>query len=73
MEPTNGRDSYYIIDEIPVQVEIPPNLSNELIPGPVSYETHLIKDMGKLSFLNRTNENGGDKKQSLRENRKFNY
>ena len=72
-KPTNGRDSYYIIDEIPVQVEIPPNLSNELIPGPVSYETHLIKDMGKLSFLNRTNENGGDKKQSLRENRKFNY
>ena len=39
MEPTNGRDSYYIIDEIPVQVEIPPNLSNELLPGPVSYET----------------------------------
>ena len=27
-KPTNGRDSYYIIDEIPVQVEIPPNLSN---------------------------------------------
>ena len=60
-KPTNGRDSYYIIDEIPVQVEIPPNLSNELIPGPVSYETSLIKDMGKLSFLNPTNENWDDK------------
>ena len=24
-KPTNGRDSYYIIDEIPVQVETPPN------------------------------------------------
>ena len=60
-KPTNGRDSYYIIDEIPVQVEIPPNLSNELLPGPVGYETPLIKDMGKSSFLNATNENGADK------------
>ena len=60
-KPTNGRDSYYIIDEIPVQVEIPPNLSNELIPGPVSYETSLIKDIGKSSSLNPTNENGVDK------------
>ena len=60
-KPTNGRDSYYIIHEIPVQVEIPPNLSNELLPGPVSYETPLIKDMGKSSFLNPTNENGADK------------
>ena len=24
-KPTNGRDSYYIINEIPVQVETPPN------------------------------------------------
>ena len=58
---TYGRDSYYIIDEILVQVEIPPNLSNELIPGPVKYETPLIKDMGKLSFLNPTNKNWDDK------------
>ena len=27
---------YYIIDEILVQVEIPPNPPNEFIPGPVS-------------------------------------
>ena len=59
--PTNGRDSYYIIGEIPVQVEIPPNPSNELFPGPVSYETPLIKDMGKSSSVNPTNENKGDK------------
>ena len=37
------EDSYYIIDEILVQVEIPPNPPNEFIPGPVSYETPLIK------------------------------
>ena len=60
-KPTNGRDSYYIIDEIPVQVEIPPNPSNELIPDPVSYETLLINDKGKSSSLNLTNENGADK------------
>ena len=60
-KPTNGRDSYYIIDRIPVQVEIPPNPSNELIPGPVSYETPLIKDIGKSLSLNPTNENGADK------------
>ena len=40
-KPTNGRGSYYIIGKIPAQVEIPPNPSNELIPGPVSYETSL--------------------------------
>ena len=44
-----------------MQVETPPNLSNELIPGPVSYETSLIKDIGKSSSLNPTNENGVDK------------
>ena len=43
-KPTNG-DSYYIIDKKPVQVEIPPNPCNELIPGPLSYETSLIKDI----------------------------
>ena len=32
-----------------------------MLPGPVSYETPLIKDMGKSSFLNPTNENGADK------------
>ena len=32
-----------------------------MLPGPVSYETPLIKDMGKSSFLNTTNENGADK------------
>ena len=37
-KPTNGRNSYYIIDEIPLQVEIPPNPSGEFITGPVSYE-----------------------------------
>ena len=58
---TNGRDSYYIIDEMPVQVEIPPNPSYELIPGPVNYETPLIKDIGKSLSLNPTNENGTDK------------
>ena len=42
-KPTNG-DSYYLIDKIFVQVEIPPNPSNELVPGPLSYETSLIKD-----------------------------
>ena len=46
-KPTNGRDSYYIKDEIPVQVEIPPNPSNKLIPGPVIYETPLIKDKNR--------------------------
>ena len=60
-KPANGRDCYYIIDEIPVQVEISPNPSNELIPGPVSYETPLIKDMGNSSSLNPTNENEGNK------------
>ena len=60
-KPANGRDSYYIIDEIPIQVEIPPNISNESPPGPVSYETPSIKDMGKSSFLNPPNENEGDK------------
>ena len=60
-KPTNGRDYYYIRDEIPVQVGIPPNPSNELIPGPISYETPLIKDIGKSSSLNPTNENGVDK------------
>ena len=60
-KPTNGRGSYYIIDEIPVQVEIPPNPSNELIPDPVSYETSLINEKGKSSSLNPTNENGADK------------
>ena len=60
-KPTNGRDSYYIIDEMPVQFEIPPNSSNELIPSPVSYETPLIKDIEKSSALNRTNENGDAK------------
>ena len=57
----NERDSYYVIDEIPIQVEFPPNISDELPPGPVSYETPSIKDMGKLQFLNPTNENEGDK------------
>ena len=60
-KPANWRDCYYIIDEIPVQVEISPNPSNELIPGPVSYETPLIKDMGNSSSLNPTNENEGNK------------
>ena len=55
-KPTNGRDSYYIADEMPVQVEILPNPSNEFIPGPVSYETPLIKDIGKSLSLNPTNE-----------------
>ena len=39
----------------------PPNLSNALIPGPVNYETPLIKDIIKSSSLNPTNENGADK------------
>ena len=30
-KPTNGREFYYSIDETSVQVEIPPNPSNELI------------------------------------------
>ena len=30
---TNGRDSHYFIDEISVQVEVPPNPSNEFIPA----------------------------------------
>ena len=51
-KPTNGRDAYCIIDEKSVQVEIPPNPSNELIPGPVSYETPFIKDIGNPSSLN---------------------
>ena len=38
-KPPNGRDSYYIIDEIPAQVEIPPNPSNELIP----FQTKTLK------------------------------
>ena len=42
---------YYIIDEIPAQVAIPPSPSNELIPGPVNYETPLIKDIRKSSSL----------------------
>ena len=67
---TNGRNSYYIIDKIHVQVEIPPNPSNELIPYPVSYKTPLIKDIGKSSSLNPTNENGADKTINAR---KFNY
>ena len=37
----------YVIDEIPVQVEIPSTPSNELIPGSVSCEIPLIKDIGK--------------------------
>ena len=61
-KPANARDSYYIIDEIPAQFEIPPNPSYELVPGPVSYETDLIKDIGESSSLNPTNENGADKK-----------
>ena len=60
-KPTNGRGSYYITDEIPVQVEIPPNPSNELIPDNVSYETSLINEKGKSSSLNPANENGADK------------
>ena len=32
-----------------------------MIPGPVSYETPLIKDIGKSLSLNPTNENGADK------------
>ena len=32
-----------------------------MIPSPLSYGTPLINDMGKLSFLNPTNENGVDK------------
>ena len=32
-----------------------------MIPGPVSYETPLIKDMGNSSSLNPTNENEGNK------------
>ena len=39
----------------------PPNLSNALIPGPVNYETPLIKDIIKSSSLNPTNESGADK------------
>ena len=42
-KPTNGRDSYYVIDKIPVQVQIPSNSSNESIPGHASHETPLIK------------------------------
>ena len=60
-KPTNGRESYYIIDEIPVQIKIPPNPSNELIPGPVSYERPLIKDIVKSNSLNSTYEDGADK------------
>ena len=33
-----------------VHVKIPPNPSNELIAGPVSYELPLIKDIGKPSI-----------------------
>ena len=65
IKPTNGRDSYYIIDETPVQAEIPPNPSNELIPDPVSYKTPLIKDIGKSLSLNPTNENGAYKNNQL--------
>ena len=32
-----------------------------MLRGPASYETPLIKDMGKSSFLNLTNENEADK------------
>ena len=60
-KPVNGRDSYYIIGEIPVQVEISPNPSNELILCRVRYEAPLIKGIGKSSSLNPTNENGADK------------
>ena len=52
------EETLIIRDEIPVQVGIPPNPSNELIPDPISYETSLIKDIGKSSSLNPTNENG---------------
>ena len=65
IKPTNGRDCYYIIDETPVQAEIPPNPSNELIPDPVSYKTPLIKDIGKSLSLNPTNENGAYKNNQL--------
>ena len=66
-KPTNGRDSYNVIKEISVQVEIPPNPSNELIPGPVSYETPLIKDIGKsssLSLIPRLKHGADKNKQS---------
>ena len=51
-QPTNGRDSYYIKDEMSVLVENPPNPSNESNQGPVSYDITLIKDIEKLSSLN---------------------
>ena len=54
-----------------MQVETPPNLSNELIPGPVSYETSLIKDIGKSSSLNPTNENGADKNNQQEKTENF--
>ena len=46
-----------------VHVKIPPNPSNELIAGPVSYELPLIKDIGKPLSLNSITrpKNGADK------------